>query len=95
MNLTAARMLASRITSSDIARNKTRAILGQSLDFEQLEYAGEDEDLTEVLDGSADEKRLMRKHLVAEAKKFRELETLIQSLDHMDTIASLGHLMKE
>jgi nuclear pore complex protein Nup107 len=95
MHLTAARMLAARISSSDIARNKTRAILGQSVDFEQLEYAVEDEDLTEVLDGSANEKRLMRKHLVGEAKSFRELETLIQSLENMDTIATLGYLMKE
>lgn len=95
MHLTAARMLATRLTSSDIARSKTRAILGQTIDFDMLESAGEDDDLTEVLDGSADEKRLMRKHLLAEAKSFRELETLILSLDNMETITSLGQLMNE
>jgi nuclear pore complex protein Nup107 len=95
MHLAAARELSSRVSSSDIARSKTRAIIGESLDFETLEYGGEDEDLTEVLDGSADEKRLMRKHLIAEAKSFRELETLILSLDSMETIAGMSQLMKE
>ena len=95
MHLTAARMLADRITSAEIAQYKTRAILGQTLDFEQLEYTGEDEDLTEVLDGSADEKRLLKRHLAAEARSFRELETLTQALDNIDTIASLGQILKE
>ena len=95
MRLTAARMLALTIGSSDIANSKTRAILGQAMDFETLDGVREDEDLTEVLDGSAEEKRLMRKHLVAEAKSYRELESLILSLDDMETITSLGQLMDE
>jgi len=94
MHLTAARMLASRVSSSEIARSKTRAILGESLDFINLE-AGDDEDLTEVLDGSADQKRLMRKHLLGEAGSFRELEALIESLDNIETITSMGSLLHE
>jgi len=95
MHLTAARMLASRVPSSEIARNKTRAILGESLDLSGLAFEGDDEDLTEVLDGSADYKRMMKKHLLAEARSFRELESLIESLDHMETIASMGELLHE
>jgi nuclear pore complex protein Nup107 len=95
MHLTAARALSSRITSTEIARSKTRAIIGQSVGFEGLDDMGEDEDLTEVLDGSANEKRLLKKYLLAEAKSFRELESLILALDNMETITSLGQLMEE
>jgi nuclear pore complex protein Nup107 len=95
MRLTAARALASKIPSVEIARSKTRAIIGQSVDFEGLEEAGEDEDLTEVLDGSANEKRLLKKLLLSEAKSYRELETLICALDNMETITSFGQLMDE
>jgi nuclear pore complex protein Nup107 len=48
-----------------------------------------------VLDGSAEEKRLMKKHLVAQAKNYRELEVLISSLNTMDTIATFSYLMNE
>jgi nuclear pore complex protein Nup107 len=95
MHLTAARLLASRVSSSDIAKSKTPAILGVSVDFANLESEGVDEDLTEVLDGSAEQKRLLRKHLLAEAKTFRELETLIESLDNMETVTSMGDLLHE
>jgi nuclear pore complex protein Nup107 len=95
MHLTAARMLASRVSSSDIARNKTHAILGQSMDFATLESDGENEDLTEVLDGSADNKRILKKHLLSEARSFRELEALIESLDNMETVTSMGYLLQE
>jgi len=88
-------MLASRIPSTTIAQIKTRAFLGESLDFISLEAQGEDGDLTEVLDGSADQKRLLKRHLLAEAKNYRELETLIESLDNMETVTSLGHIMHE
>jgi len=95
MRLNAARMLASRIPSATIAQIKTRAFLGESFDFLSLEAQGEDGDLTEVLDGSADQKRLLKRHLLAEAKNYRELETLIESLDNMETVTSLGHIMHE
>ncbi|KAE9376803.1 hypothetical protein N431DRAFT_401256 [Stipitochalara longipes BDJ] len=94
LHLNAARTLASRITSNAIAKCKTRAILGDSIDFFALE-TGEDEDVTEVLDGSGERKRLLRKHLLAEAKSFRELETLIECLDNIETISSMAALMKE
>jgi len=94
MHLNAARTLASRITSSAIAKCKTRAILGDTLDLFSLE-SGDDEDLTEVLDGSGAQKRLLRKHLLAEAKSFRELETLIECLDNIETVTSMAALMVE
>lgn len=94
MRLPAARMLASRISSSDIARRKTHAILGQSLDFAGLE-AGDDEDPTEVLNGTAERKGLLRRHMLAEAKNFRELETLTETLDNIETISSMEILMRE
>ena len=88
-------MLAARVPSAEISRSKTRAILGESLDLVSLDTDGDDDDLTEVLDGSADQKRLMKKHLLAEAKSFRELEALIEALDNMETITSMGQLMQE
>jgi nuclear pore complex protein Nup107 len=57
--------------------------------------AGDDEELTEVLDGSAEQKRLLRKHMLAEARNFRELESLIESLDNIETVTSVGTLMHE
>jgi nuclear pore complex protein Nup107 len=95
MHLNAARLLASQVSSSDIARAKTQSILGESLDFNNLEFAGDDDDLTEVIDGSTDKKRLLKTHLLGEAKNFRELEALIESLDHIETLTSMGSLMYE
>jgi len=94
MHLSAARILASRVPSSEIALSKTRAILGESLDFIGLEMV-DDEDLTEVLDGTADKKRLMRKHLLAEAKSYRELEVFVEHLDNIETVTSMASLMSE
>lgn len=83
-----------RVPSATICQFKTRAILGDSYDFETLE-SGDDEDLTEVLDGSADQKRLLRKHLLDEAKSYRELENLIECLDNIETVASMECLIKQ
>lgn len=88
-------MLASRVPSQDIARSKTYAIIGQGLDFTGLESSDENEDLTEVLDGLAEDKMFLRKHLLAEAKSFRELEALTESLDYMETVTSMGYLLQE
>lgn len=82
------------VSSDNIARTKTRAIIGEGLDFASLEEEG-DEDLTEVLDGSTDQKRRLKKHLLAEAKNFRELETFIISLDYIETIVGFGALLEE
>jgi nuclear pore complex protein Nup107 len=94
MHLNAARKLASRTPSSTIARIKTPAILGKGYDFNNLE-AGDDEDVTEVLDGSAKQKRLLKQHLLDEAKSFRELECLIECLDNMETSSSMAVLQSE
>jgi len=51
--------------------------------------------MTEVLDGVGEQKRLLRKHLLAEAKSFRELEVLIECLDHLETVSSMAALMEE
>jgi nuclear pore complex protein Nup107 len=94
MHLGAARELAIKAKSSDIAIRKTQAILGKGMDFLDL-MNDREEDLTEVLDGSADQKRLLKKHLLYEAKTYRELETLIEYLDHVETISSCAHILKE
>lgn len=94
MHLNAARKLAVRVPSSMICQTKTRAFLGDSYDFEGLESA-EDEDLTEVLDGSANQKRALHKHLLDEAENYRELENLIECLDNIETVASMEHLIQE
>lgn len=65
------------------------------MDFATLESDGENEDLTEVLDGSADNKRILKKYLLSEARSFRELEALIESLDNMETVTSMGYLLQE
>lgn len=94
MRLNAARKLAVRVPAALICQSKTKAILGDTYDFEGLESA-EDEDLTEVLDGSADEKRALHKHLLDEAKNYRELENLIECLDNIETVSSMECLIKE
>jgi nuclear pore complex protein Nup107 len=94
MHLEAARTLASKLSTKTITENKTKAILGHTIDFQQLEVEY-DEDLTEVLDGSADQKRLLRKHMVAEAKSYRELEALIECLDQIETFTVWNHMKKE
>lgn len=94
MHLNAARCLASRVPSSDIARSKTRTLLGESLDFNLLEMEDND-DLTEVLDGSAQRKRLIKRCMLDQAKSFRELETLVMSLDHIETISATYQILEE
>ena len=94
MNLSVARELAIKARSSEIAKSKTSALLGKSFDFAEL-CNDREEDLTEVLDGSADEKRLLKLHLLAEAKTYRELEALIECLDNVETCSSLAALLVE
>jgi nuclear pore complex protein Nup107 len=95
MHLTAARMLASKVSSSHIARSKTGAILGESLDLVNLESELEDEELTVSLDGSEDLKKHLKRHLLAEAKSFRELEALTETLDNIETVISMTGLLQE
>ena len=94
MHLSAAFTLSQRISSSEIALSKTRALLGESLDFQGLD-SEDNEDLTEVLDGSADKKRYLKKYMVEQAKSFRELETLALTLDRIESVWGLYYLMQE
>ncbi|EDO04368.1 hypothetical protein SS1G_06851 [Sclerotinia sclerotiorum 1980 UF-70] len=94
LHLSAALTLSQRIPSSEIALSKTRALLGESLDFQGLE-SEENEDLTEVLDGSADKKRHLKKYMVEQAKSFRELETLALTLDRIESAWGIFFLMQE
>lgn len=94
MHLTAARSLAGRIPADLIARMKTHPIIGDSCDFRTLEL-GEDGDVTEYQDGTAQKRRLLKQHMLAEAKSFRELEALIEALDFLETAASLAGIQHE
>ncbi|TVY83378.1 Nucleoporin [Lachnellula suecica] len=93
MHLASAKSLWERIPSSEIALRKTDALINETLDFNGLE--GEGEDVTEVLDGSADRRRRLKRHLIEEAKPFRELEALIIALDLLETVRSLQVIMNE
>ena len=95
MHLNAARKLVEKVRADTIATSKTKKLIGERLDFYGLELDGEDEDITEVLYGNADQKRLLKKHLIAEAKSFRELEALILALDGMETVAGHAVIMSE
>lgn len=85
MNLLAARHLASRVSCEQITRRKTRALLGDSVGVAFLE--ADEEDLTEVLDGSSENKRLLKKYLLDEMKNFRELECLTEHLEYIESIS--------
>ncbi|QSZ30382.1 hypothetical protein DSL72_004905 [Monilinia vaccinii-corymbosi] len=93
LHLTAAIALSQKVSSSGIALSKTRALLGENLDFRGLE-SQDNEDLTEVLDGSADEKRYLKKYMVEQAKSFRELETLALTLDSIESVWGLYYMMQ-
>ncbi|KAG4032097.1 hypothetical protein MFRU_007g00110 [Monilinia fructicola] len=94
LHLSAAFTLSQRIPSSEIALSKTRALLGENLDFHGLE-SQDNEDLTEVLDGSADKKRHLKRYMVEQAKSFRELETLALTLDRIESVWGLYYLIQE
>lgn len=94
MHLNAARSLAGRISSNQIARTKTHAILGDSLDFKALEMV-DDSDASEKFDGTAQKRHQLKQHLLAEARSFRELENLIEALDYLETAASIAGIRNE
>lgn len=93
--LGAARMLALKMHSSDIARQKTAAILGESIDLETMAADCEEEDLSEVIDGKPDQKKLLKRHMLAEAKNYTELETLAEVLDSLEDYSSIVVLLRE
>ncbi len=88
MHLSAARVFAFRVPSSVIAKRKTEACIGESVDHLSLEQ--DDEDLTEAAPDSPEEMKLLKRHMFAEAKNFRELESLIECLDILEPIVEVG-----
>ncbi|PBP22516.1 hypothetical protein BUE80_DR006503 [Diplocarpon rosae] len=94
MHLSAAKKLCATVPYRYIVHSKTYALLGDYFDVPGLD-AVEQEDITEVFDGSADVKRQLKKHLIAQAKSFRELESLIECLDAIETCTSAVGLMRE
>lgn len=95
MKIAAARLLAARVPSSEISSSKTPALLGKSLDLNGLEIEAEEDAFTETLEGSVDKKKLLKRYMFAEAKSYQELETLIESLDNLETVNSTFDLMNE
>lgn len=94
VRLNAARTMGINVEYKRIVKAKTRAILGETYDAAGLENEDE-EDVTEVLDGTADGKRHLKKYMVAQAKSFRELESLVDCLDYLETCASLRVVLSE
>jgi nuclear pore complex protein Nup107 len=88
-------ILTGKVHSNDIIAHKTQALLGQRYDsFDALE-SETDEDLTDILDGSAVQKRQLKAYMLREAKNYRDLEALISTLDNIETANSLDTLMRE
>ena len=88
-------MLSKRVPSSEISKSKTISILGESVNLFATDIDLEEEDLTEVLDGSPNKKALMKQHLLDEARTYRELEILIEALDNLETLGSVQELHNE
>lgn len=90
LNLKAAQRLRLQLSSAEISRAKSLSLLGEEYDLAGLEI--EDEDVTESLDESSAEARvkarLLKRHMIAEAKSFAELELLIEALDLLQDISS-------
>jgi nuclear pore complex protein Nup107 len=76
------------VSSSDISKSKTLSILGESLDLMSLE-SDENEDFTERLDGSPEQTKLLKRHMLAEAKTFRDLELLVIVLDSLEITGNM------
>ncbi len=91
--LAAARELARSVSSSHIALSKTHSLLGESLDITDLDNESEQEDITEGIEDSSAQMKLLKRYLAGEAKSFRELELLIAALDYIelagDSIAAM------
>lgn len=88
-------MLALKMHSSEIARQKTPAILGESIDLDTMRADCEDEDLSEAIEGKPDEKKLLKRHMLAEAKNYTELETLAEVLDSLEDFSGIVVLLQE
>jgi nuclear pore complex protein Nup107 len=94
LRLKAARVLRLQVPSDEIARSKTVDLLGEEYDLAGLEIDVEEEDITERIDGSAEQSRLLKRHMVAEAKSFSELELLIEALDLLEEISGCMEILR-
>lgn len=92
--LAAARELHRAVSADYISLNKTPALLGESLDLAGLETETDDEDITTRDEKSAEQMRLLRHHMFAEARSFRDLECLIEALDYLDICSNSIHAME-
>jgi hypothetical protein len=70
-------------------------LLGESLDLISLEADDEDEDITERLNGSAEQTKLLKRHMLAEAKSFRDLELLVVVLDSLELASNSVDAMRK
>jgi nuclear pore complex protein Nup107 len=86
--------LSQAISSSEISLSKTRALVGESLDLHSLETEGYEEDITERIEDPAGSMRLLKRHLVAEAKSFRDLEMLVGALDCLEFASDSIHALQ-
>lgn len=84
VRLTAARILAKRLSSGKISRCKTRAILGVSSDIFIHALDHDEEDMDESQSGK---RELLLRAMHAEARPFVELEMLSIALDDLETMA--------
>lgn len=75
--------------SSDIGVLKAESILGERVDPNDLEDLEDDYDDHMTRDVAAGGMRLLRQHLKAESKSYRELEHLAMVLENLDEWRSL------
>ncbi len=89
MHLNAAKTLAINMSSDEICVNKTNSILGDAFTLTDMEI---EEDYDDVMDEEeelrAHRGRLLRKHMLQEAKSYRELEHLTLALFHLEDAAN-------
>jgi nuclear pore complex protein Nup107 len=91
-NLAAALLLSQKLHSSEISRHKTHGILDESLSLEELR---EDCEINEALDPDSEGIRILKRHMLAEANNFVELQTLTETLDNLESFASFQILLAE
>lgn len=69
-------------------------MLGETLDLRDLEKACKNEDITESFDVSARQTILLKRHLLAEAKSFRDMELLVGAIDNIESASEHLDAMK-
>ena len=90
--LAAARMLAMKMHSSVISKQKTPAILGECIDLDTMRTDCEEAD-SKSADG--EDRKLLKRHMLAEAQNYQELETLAEVLDSLEDFSGIVSLLEE